>query len=791
MRSLEASGRDFEGLKNEINAAERRWAKEDGKHRLAKETLEAEKAKEEEYRRNGELIECACCFDDIPPPSMTHCNADTPHFFCLGCARSNAAIDMTSLKYALRCMDTSRCEATFSREQKKRFLDAATLDKLERLQQQDEIRRADMGDLESCPFCDYAAICPPVDVDKIFECANPECMEVSCRLCKEKTHIPMSCEEFKKENGIGERHAIEEARTMALIRSCRKCKVQILKEDGCNKVVCTNCYSVICDFCGEDISKIKYQHFDGDGRVGFLNDKGKCPLYDTSNKRKEDQIEQAGKAAMEKVRKDNPDISEEDLKIKFAKAVEDTTKRHDLINPMDRMAPMVPYADYEGRIPAIPPHHGHRRNIRPLPLNAVQAARELTQQQLRRQQLLDQRRHQLDAMQEQQSRHLQRMRYLHEMPDFDVEEGPPHPLRGLAGGDELRGQVHPFAPQNVHYQPELAQDAYVPAWQPPGQVMPFVNIPGWPPYVPAPLLTPPIIPGRADGHVAPREGHDAMQRRFAGIREQAMQQVQRREFREERIEQMQRESRETIAAQGVRRRNEEANRDMEQRLAELDDLVAGNHRPLARHRSPLGPGLDVVDRRTAAELPERRRQRIDRRRTEEATIPVPEDMIRRPWAPPPPRVAFGSARESPFVIDDEPYPEIEDAAGFEAENRRREERRGETRNANERRLLPRDEVRALSDRMLRPVGADANSPILPYHPGYFRPDPANLQTYGNAPGVPINVDDPGLPFQNIYGGLDNFPRGDFDFETFLGPFFGAGRNDPEHPDWHHEGGTFD
>lgn len=287
----------------------------------------AKEALDNEYRQKGETIECVCCFsDDNPPPNMTHCNADEPHFFCFGCAKRNAEIDLASLKYTLRCMDVSRCEATFSQPERARFLDAAVIEKLERLQQQDEIRRAGIGDLESCPFCDYAAICIPVAVDRIFDCQNPGCMEASCRLCREKSHIPLSCEESKKENGFEERHAIEEARTEALVRSCQKCKVRIFKEDGCNKVVCTNCYSVICDYCGEDISKTRYDHFDAEHR-GHPTGKTKCPLYDPSN-RKEDQIEKAGKEALERVRKENPSLSEEDLKIKFAKSVQDQSKRH-------------------------------------------------------------------------------------------------------------------------------------------------------------------------------------------------------------------------------------------------------------------------------------------------------------------------------------------------------------------------------------------------------------------------------------------------------------------------------
>lgn len=321
--------------------------------KAAKDRRQAKEASDEEYRRKGETMECACCFsDDNPPTDMTHCNADTPHFFCFGCSKRNAESDMTSLKYALRCMDQSRCKATFDRQEKARFLDAATIDKLERLQQQDDIRRAEMGDLESCPFCDFAAICAPPDVDRVFECQNPECMEASCRLCKEKTHVPLSCEEFKKENSIGERHAVEEARTEALIRSCKKCKVRILKGDGCNKVVCTNCYSTICDYCGEDISKTKYEHFDSEHR-GLPIGKGKCPLYDASN-RKEDQIEKAGKAAMERIRKENPSLSEEDLKIKFAKVVQDQSRRQGE-GPDVRFLPNVPLHMLRQQIPGMPP----------------------------------------------------------------------------------------------------------------------------------------------------------------------------------------------------------------------------------------------------------------------------------------------------------------------------------------------------------------------------------------------------------------------------------------------------
>ncbi len=47
--------------------------------------------------------------------------------------------------------------------------------------QEEEIRRADIPDLVSCPFCSFATIIPDDDPDKVFRCMNPECLKESCR----------------------------------------------------------------------------------------------------------------------------------------------------------------------------------------------------------------------------------------------------------------------------------------------------------------------------------------------------------------------------------------------------------------------------------------------------------------------------------------------------------------------------------------------------------------------------------------------------------------------------------
>ena len=272
-------------------------------------------------------MDCQCCFETYPINKLTHCDGDEPHFFCFDCAVKNAETDIGNSRYHLLCMDGSGCQASFSREQKHRFLKPKTLLALGRIQQQAEIRQADLENLSNCPFCDFAAICPPVEVDREFRCGNPECEKTSCRLCQLESHLPLSCEESRKENGISERHVVEEARTMALIRTCPRCKVSVIKDEGCNKVVC-KCGGMMCDYCGKDITKNGYGHFEG-GAGPSLGSGRKCPTYDDTHSRKEGEINKAEQEALKRIRNENPNLAEEDLKINFS----DVTKSPPRTNP--------------------------------------------------------------------------------------------------------------------------------------------------------------------------------------------------------------------------------------------------------------------------------------------------------------------------------------------------------------------------------------------------------------------------------------------------------------------------
>jgi TRIAD3 protein (E3 ubiquitin-protein ligase RNF216) len=173
----------------------------------------------------GTTSECECCCDEFALNRMVHCDGETLHWFCRNCARLNAETQIGLSKFELNCMSMDGCIAGFSKDQQDIFLNEKTAIALERIEQEAALRLAGIENLETCPFCPYAAEYPPVEFDKEFRCERPDCEVVSCRLCRKETHIPKTCEEVALETGHSGRRAIEEAMSAALIRKCNKCEL--------------------------------------------------------------------------------------------------------------------------------------------------------------------------------------------------------------------------------------------------------------------------------------------------------------------------------------------------------------------------------------------------------------------------------------------------------------------------------------------------------------------------------------------------------------------------------------
>ncbi|KAI1131330.1 hypothetical protein F5Y10DRAFT_74019 [Nemania abortiva] len=251
----------------------------------------------------GQTTECGICFEECALNRMVRCEGETMHWFCRTCLRSQAESQIGMAKYELTCMSMDGCSAGFSRSQRALFLDKKLTVALDRIEQEAVLRTAGIENLETCPFCPYAAEYPPVEVDKEFRCEDPRCQLVSCRLCRRETHIPKTCAEADADRGLDARHLLEEAMSEALIRRCNKCQSPFVKQDGCNKIRCSKCGTLQCDVCRQTIKD--YSHFNDLRRGGKS---GQCPLFDESEGRYEAEVSGAEAQMRKKVVEENPDV---------------------------------------------------------------------------------------------------------------------------------------------------------------------------------------------------------------------------------------------------------------------------------------------------------------------------------------------------------------------------------------------------------------------------------------------------------------------------------------------------
>lgn len=214
----------------------------------------------------------------------------------------------------ITCPDSSSCNGNFTETQLRLVPDKDLVEKLLKLQQEQDVRDAGVDDVVECPSCDYKQVCPPLDVDFEFRCQKPECGITSCRKCQEHTHIPLTCEQFaqtkSKDAALEQRHKIEEAMTAALVRNCTRCKKPFIKDYGCNKMTCPSCGNLQCYVCSESVTD--YNHF---------HKRGGCPLHDNVEERHAKEVKKAEAEARAKVEADDPLVNKEGLEFELSETV--------------------------------------------------------------------------------------------------------------------------------------------------------------------------------------------------------------------------------------------------------------------------------------------------------------------------------------------------------------------------------------------------------------------------------------------------------------------------------------
>lgn len=146
-------------------------------------------------------------------------------WFCVDCARRNAEEVIGKAQYDIRCMSMQPCGAGFPQQERRKFLDSNLSRALDRYELREILASADIESLSHCPFCDFAAIYPPIESAEEFHCQHPECGIISCRICHKKSHKPRSCISIARAQGRPTSlQRIQEAKSKALIRMCNKCE---------------------------------------------------------------------------------------------------------------------------------------------------------------------------------------------------------------------------------------------------------------------------------------------------------------------------------------------------------------------------------------------------------------------------------------------------------------------------------------------------------------------------------------------------------------------------------------
>ncbi|KAG9254296.1 uncharacterized protein F5Z01DRAFT_622410, partial [Emericellopsis atlantica] len=294
------------------------------KARSASPTQDTKPAIETEIKddmqlKDGEWLECECCFEEVAIVSVVHCNGEDIHFVCIGCARRNAETQIGLSRHTLHCLSSDQCEGGFDESQRRLFLDENLTKALDRIEWSNSLQAAGIEGLATCPFCEYAAEYPPVEEAPVFRCEAPSCLQRSCRKCNKKDHEPNGCEAEYTDADLAARRKIEEARTKALIRKCNKCRTPFIKDMGCNRMCCTKCRNQQCYLCGASVND--YSHFG--------NGSSQCILWDENiQSRHDDAVEAAERTARARVlAQSKGSISEDKLKINMAKAVQEDDER--------------------------------------------------------------------------------------------------------------------------------------------------------------------------------------------------------------------------------------------------------------------------------------------------------------------------------------------------------------------------------------------------------------------------------------------------------------------------------
>ncbi|XP_005879012.1 PREDICTED: E3 ubiquitin-protein ligase RNF216 isoform X2 [Myotis brandtii] len=297
---------------------------------------------EEQYQKDGQLIECRCCYGEFPFEELTQC-ADA-HLFCKECLiRYAQEAVFGSGKSELSCMEGS-CTCSFPTSELEKVLPQTILCKYYERKAEEEVTAAYADELVRCPSCSFPAL---LDSDvKRFSCPNPRCRKETCRKCQGlwKEHNGLTCEELAEKDDIKYRTSIEEKMTAARIRKCHKCGTGLIKSEGCNRMSC-RCGAQMCYLCRVSING--YDHFCQHPRSpgAPCQECSRCSLWTDPTEDDEKLIEEIQKEAEEEQKRKNGENT-------FKRIGPPLEKPPEKVQRMEALPRPVPQNLHQPQIPA-------------------------------------------------------------------------------------------------------------------------------------------------------------------------------------------------------------------------------------------------------------------------------------------------------------------------------------------------------------------------------------------------------------------------------------------------------
>ncbi|KAG9035126.1 hypothetical protein FRB95_011993 [Tulasnella sp. JGI-2019a] len=192
-------------------------------------------------------MKCQCCYEDASVTAMVFCRSD--HAFCKACGETLAGIVIPQGRTDIHCMAPG-CEAVFRDNEIFKFLPESQMNALNKNRALKDIRESGIkAASEGCPVCQNVVWLGQGDENTTkMDCEV--CGHLSCIPCN-MVHDGLECAEYKQ-NQV--EHAINEAQSRALIRSCPGCQQRFIKEDNrCNFIECPGCHVTSCYVCNKAI----------------------------------------------------------------------------------------------------------------------------------------------------------------------------------------------------------------------------------------------------------------------------------------------------------------------------------------------------------------------------------------------------------------------------------------------------------------------------------------------------------------------------------------------------------